>query len=206
MSIGTYSELVAEVVDWLDDETLSAKVPNFIQLAEARFRDEIVTLNDDVTGTAQTAAGDSTVALPLRFGEMRSIKITGNRTAVLTQLAPDDLTSEWANESAAIPVNYAIVGSELVFGPTPDAVYDLEMIYNEGITPLSEANPTNWLLTARPDLYLFSTLIFAEARGWNDERLPMLKAGADEMLAGVIAADRRRRRGSQAGDVPAVYF
>lgn len=206
MTISTFDDLVATITDWLDDDTLAEEAPTFIQLAEARFNRKLFNLDNELVATTPTAADDRTVALPLRFKEMRSIRVDATRTAVLTQLSLDDLDAAWSNATSAAPENYAIVGSELILGPTPDAIYSLQMAYAEGFQALSASNQTNWLLTANPDLYLFSALIFAEARGWNDERLGTLKIGADEMLGEVIRADARRRRGSQTADVPATYF
>ncbi len=65
---------------------------------------------------------------------------------------------------------------------------------------LSDSTPTNWLLTAHPDLYLFGSMIEAEMFGVNDERAPPWKARRDEIfdeiekLSNKIARRRRHPR------------
>jgi hypothetical protein len=91
---------------------------------------------------------------------------------------------------------YAISGSSLLIAPAPDAAYTIQLVYKQTIPALSDDNPTNWLLNKHPDLYVAASLAMAEFRGWNDARLPLLKAWYDELIEEVNDAGMRARRAS----------
>ena len=56
-------------------------------------------------------------------------------------------------------------------------------------------NATNWLLSAHPDLYLYGAILQAEVHIKDDPRLPLIKAGYDEMLYQITRASNRSRWG-----------
>jgi len=121
-------------------------------------------------------------------------------------LSPDEFQRKWERDTAAQPENYALIAGSLYLGPQPDDDYQITLTYVRTLTGLSDENTTNWLLESHPDLYLYSALIHAEFRGWNDERLPILKAAADEMVAEINTHDRRKRRGDYQATVSGNYF
>ncbi|MCK8356920.1 hypothetical protein LXA28_18340, partial [Erwinia amylovora] len=47
---------------------------------------------------------------------------------------------------------------------------------------------TNWLLTDHPDLYLYGSLLQAEAYLFNDDRLAVWKTAHDEVMAEIMTA------------------
>lgn len=59
---------------------------------------------------------------------------------------------------------------------------NLVMVYYQRIQPLSDLVPTNWLLDAHPDLYLYTALGTAEAWLKNDPRLPLWQEAAGAFL------------------------
>src|SRR3546814_8042542 len=67
------------------------------------------------------------------------------------------------------------------------------MTYVLTLTPLSEFLSSNWLLVKHPDLYLYASLVEAEARGWNDERAALLNSRVEGILAEVNQANLIRR-------------
>lgn len=206
--ITDYDTLIAAMVDYLVDSDLTAKAPLFIQLAEAEFNDRLLfDLDAEAAATTATVAGDDTLAFPTRFRKLRSLTIGEDPTNVLSQLSVDDLRAKWADASAAKPENFAISGGQFILGPAPDAVYTATIAYEKGFLALSASNASNWLLAARPDLYLYGALIHAEANGWNDERaVNVFVPAVDRIIGQMVAADAIRRKGDLVGDVPATYF
>ena len=91
------------------------------------------------------------------------------------------------------PQVYAIRGSSLLIAPAPSTACTIQLSYKQSIPALSDQNPDNWLLRKHPDLYVAASLAMAEFRGWNDSRLPMLKAWYDELIDEVNEAGRRAR-------------
>jgi hypothetical protein len=71
----------------------------------------------------------------------------------------------WGNEIAAtipsIPQYYAMITDQtIIVGPPPDSNYPMEVIGTVRPAPLSISNPTTYLTTVLPDLWMAETLIF----------------------------------------------
>lgn len=201
-AITSYATLVDAIVDRMNDAALDDFAPGFIQLAEARFNRLLANLDMEGTATIDAAA---TIAFPTDFKALRSIHL--DDYGPLAQLSPDDFQTRYADDAnEAVPEHYAIFGGVINLGPPPDDTYTVTMTYLRTLTGLSASDTTNWLLEQHPDLYLYGALLHAEARGWNDERLPMIKSAVDEIIGEINRHDSRRRRGDLQGTVAACYF
>lgn len=174
-----YDTLGSTVGDYLDRSDLDAIIPTFIELAEAKFRRNLRHWRMEKRATADTVAGERQVSLPTDFIEMRHLKRNSSPVVVLEMLPPQTLNSY--AESQGSPNYFSIVGDELHLDPVPDAVYEIEMYYY-AFSALSDTNTTNWLLTYYPDIYIYGTLLEAEAYLMNDPRLPIWKQAFDEAL------------------------
>ncbi len=201
MTITTYATLVDAITDRMNDSALSTYAPEFIQMAEAMFNRRLY--NKDAEGTATIPAA-ATIPLPTDYSALRSLHL--DDYGPLSQLSPNDFQTRWADDTEAQPENFAIMGGVIHLGPQPDSSYTVTMTYVRTLTGLSASDTTNWLLEKHPDLYLYGSLIHAEFRGWNDERLPMLNNALEGMLAEINMADARSRRGDLTGVVSARYF
>ena len=134
------------------------------------------------------------VGLPVDFMSARALYIAGPPRVDLTYMTPFELSETWGDETGT-PQNYTIVGGEILFGPYPDKQYSVTMTYQRDLAPLSESNPSNWLLESHPDIYLFGALLHAEFYGWNDERLPLIKPQVDEWIEELNMLGNEKRYG-----------
>jgi hypothetical protein len=75
-------------------------------------------------------------------------------------------------------------------GDTPDPI---NLTYLSGITGLSDAATTNWLLTQYPSAYLWGTLSFAAPYIGDDPRMQMWLAGREAAFERIRLADRRAK-------------
>ena len=175
----TYSTLQSTVMDYLDRSDLSTVVPTFVELAESKFKRKLRHWKMEKRATADTVASQRTLDLPSDFLEMRSIKRNSDPTIVLEHLSP--AIADAYVSSVGAPYYFHISGTEIHFDPTPDGVYEIEMNYY-GFTPLSESATTNWLLEDHPDIYLYGTLLEAEAYLMNDPRLQVWKLAFDQAM------------------------
>ena len=197
-----YTTLVAAIADHLDNAALAASAPQFINLAEAMFTRRLRSLEMESTATA---AATATMVLPTGFKGLRSVNL--DDYGPLRQLGPDDFQARFADDAnTGIPAYYALFSDQLHLGPPPVPGLTVTMTYLRTLSPLANDRPTNWLLESHPDLYLYASVIHAEARGWNDGRLPLLKDVVEGMLAEVNAEAARRRHGGLVGAVPGDYF
>ena len=176
---GTYTGLQATVAEWLDDTTLTASIPDFVRMAEARMNRVLNVWNMETRSDAVTSG--EYLALPVDFDGLRSIFVIGSPNVPLIQMESGDMRRFYSNTATGKPQAYALSGGQIQFAPIPNAAYSLEIIYIRDLPPLATAG-TNWLLTNHPDCYLYGVLMAAEMRGWNDARLPMLKAAFDTAI------------------------
>jgi hypothetical protein len=173
MAISTYSELKTAVADWLNREDLTAVIPSFISLAEAQFnRDERLRTRDAIVRATATI-DEQFEALPADYSEMQNFQINSQtpfqRLEFLTLNQMDEYKRDFT--TAGVPKYYSIVGNQVEFLPVPGDSYTAEMVYYAKLTPLSNTNSTNWLLTKHPDIYLYGALIQTAPYLKDDERV-----------------------------------
>lgn len=173
MAIITYTELQTAVANWLKRADLTARIPEFISLAEARIsrnlrtRNVVANLSLDSTGV---------VSLPADLSELRYIRLKsadGNYNfplEVTTPVAIADALDRWQG-AGSVPVRAAVIEGKLYLAPRPDQTYTAEITYFQLLPPLTGGSPTNFVLTAAPDLYLAGTLIEAFLFLDYDERV-----------------------------------
>lgn len=191
MSINTYATLVSAVTEWLardQDETLVARIPDFITLCEAKLNRDLFHVKMEKRSYATFNLSNSEpefVTLPSDFQSMRRIRlssVTGKpRLDYLPQAQLDDYRYNTGNVSNQ-PKFFTIIGDELEFAPTPDSAYTIEMVYRATLSDLTSVNTSNWLLSFAPDLYLYGTLLEAMPYMQQDERIAVWGAGFSNAL------------------------
>lgn len=175
-----YPSLQAAIVEYLardQDTVLTARVPSFVQLFEAKINRSLFVrqMESRVTAlTDPTQAEPEYIALPADFQSMRRIRLTAGANGIpFLEFKSNQQMDEykWQNANiSAQPLFFTIFGNEIELGPSPDAVYTVEMIYRQNIPPLV-SNNANWLLTLAPDLYLYGALMESAPYIKEDARL-----------------------------------
>lgn len=192
MAITTYAELQAAVTNWLYGRSdLAPRIPEFIQLAEAKFNRELKVRQMEQRASAPVnLASDEPefLSLPGDFQAMRRVRLLGASGGVKPRLkfatgAQLDDLREKHNDTAGQPIWFAIVGDEMEMLPTPNAAYSVEMVYRKRLAPLTGGNPSNWLLAESPDLYLYGTLLESAAYLHEDERIPLWESARKQIIA-----------------------
>ena len=185
-----YVSLQSAVVEYLardQDTTLIARIPSFIQLAEAKFNRQLFHRQMEQRAIAVvdlSSAEPEFIALPSDFQSMRRIRlssVSGRPCLVFrsgTQI--DELRASTADVPAR-PRYFTIFSDEIELAPTPDAVYTIEMVYRRLIPPLATSG-TNWLLAAAPDLYLYGALLEAAPYIKEDARIQTWGLGLTSAL------------------------
>lgn len=187
----TYAELQACLLAWLDDNSANVNPAECIGLAERRLTRLLNTPDMEAITTLEASA--ATIDLPADFWAVRYCSLNVSPRAVLEPTSPAMLRMAFPSGRTGQPQAYAVSGSSLLIAPSPNAAYTITLSYKQSIPSLSDENPDNWLLTKHPDLYVAASLAMAEFRGWNDSRLPMLKAWYDELIDEVNEAGKRTR-------------
>ncbi len=172
MTITTYETLQTNVALWLNREDLTAVIPTFIQLAEAKFNREIRT-RDMLTRATATSDAEF-VALPDDFLENYMLEFDMTNLSMgppLNFIGPDEAKMLKAHKTVGPSRYYTIIDGAFELIPAPTADLDLILTYYAKIPALETAD-TNWLLLKSPDLYLYGTLIETVPYLKDDERLP----------------------------------
>ncbi len=176
MPFDTYTDLQAEIANYLARGDLAAEIPSFIALAEAKFNRSLrcVEMDQRATTTIDINSNEPQfLSLPSDYQSMRRIRIADIAGKPRLFFLSSGLLDEKrfaAQDAPGQPRYFTIFGSELELFPTPDAAYTLEMVYRRLIPPLA-LNSSNWLLTNHPDAYLYGALMEAEPYMKNDQRI-----------------------------------
>lgn len=182
MAIDSYSTLKAAISSYLGDTAQDANRDNFIDFAEAHFNrklrnvemEEQATVTTDANGLATLPAG-ALVIRSARFSGAPNVELIAISTGGQNRLSPYDTAVSppyWYSLTTISGVRKLrvtpIVGSASIV-----------LTYLTRLTPLSDANPSNWLLDLCPDGYFYRCL--AEAYTWRQ--------AADKALAFIGRAD-----------------
>ena len=205
MALATYADLQAAIAAYLarpGDANITGPAPDFIALAESRiayggdapFQSRPLRIRAmETTAVLTTVAGQDSLALPAGYLQMRSIFIQGAPERQLSPVTPEAYHSTHLGGYTAKPRAYVLEGDSTRFGPVPDAAYAVQMGFYKKFTALSDGQPTNWLLTNKPDVYLHGSLLEAAIFLGDDEgaqRYFGLYRGAVEGVQNADMADR----------------
>lgn len=191
MAINTYGTLVSAVTEWLardQDATLTARIPDFITLTEAKLNRTLFIPQMEARTTLTVDTNDPSpefLDLPSGFQTMRRVRLSGVTGKPALQFLSGTQIDNLRYERTDIPDQpafYAISGTQIELLPTPGEDYDVEIVYRTNIPALTASNTTNWLLTLAPDIYLYGTLMEAAPYTRKDDRIPVWASGFSSAL------------------------
>jgi hypothetical protein len=196
MAITTYAELQTATANWLDRTDLSARIPEFIELAEANFN-RVIRQPDMVAKDDSFSLAGRYTTLPTDTLEIIRIVVDLTPVIVLEYLTPEEISERRiVMSSTGKPYYFTMIGgssNQLEILPSPDSTYTSSIVYYTRIAALSDSATSNWLLAAHPDIYLFGTLVEAEPYLKNDERMPMWTSRLDKALNALGLQGQRER-------------
>lgn len=156
MALSTYADLKAGVADWLERSDLSARIPDFILLAESRLNRLFRGRMSEVSTVLAAVPGARTLALPTAFSEAISVHLDGCPEG-LRFIDPALIAVQ---SDLGRPGYWTLETGNLAFERPCDQAYAVRLRYMRKFT-LSDAEPSNPLLAEHPDLYLFGALLEA---------------------------------------------
>lgn len=151
MALQTYSDLISAI----DSYTVAAGAPAdlCIMLAEEALRPLLKHYLMEKKQTLNVAAGQSPT-LPADYQEGHAILVNGCYAKPLS----------FRNPNQSVELGYVVTGNTLEIRPVPATDYVVDLYYYARLPALSDTNPTNWLLTRFPTVYLRASL--AQAYHW----------------------------------------
>ena len=191
MALDTFAGLKTTIADYLNRDDLTAIIPTFITLAEAKLNRKLRVRQ--MLKRATASVDSQYFAYPADWLQAKEFQLNTNpivRLQFVTEAYGDELK---ANNyvSSGQPGYYTIIGTQLEVIPTPDATYTGELTYYAKIPALSDSNTSNWLLAYAPDLYLYGALTEATPYLKDDERLGTWGQLYTNSLSDIEIADQR---------------
>jgi hypothetical protein len=155
MAITTYAELCAAAANWLVRADLTARIPEFVTLAEARLNRVLRVRLGETEAALTLNVGARSVAAPASLAEPLALwLVRADGREALRHVEPSLLA---AVSLRGPPSAWTVDGGSLAFDRPADRAYDLTLRMRAKFR-LSEAAPVNGLLAEAPDVYLFATL------------------------------------------------
>jgi len=194
MALSTYSEIKSTVADYLNRADLTAVLPSFVTLAEAKFSRELRTR--DMLTRVQTTSDDEYVSLPTDFLQHYSLELdAASAQPPMDYIGPQEAKVLKAqNRTASTTYYYTVIDGAFEIIPAPGSDLDLRMVYYAKIPALSDSNTTNWLLTKSPDLYLYSALLEASPYLKDDDRVQLWAAARQQVMDAMNLESERAMR------------
>jgi hypothetical protein len=164
MLITDYASLASEVVDEVDNDTISTKISRFVQGAEGHLKRRLRVLDMEVS-TTETVSTE-TFTLPEDALSIRSIHIEGDADQnvpdlPLMAISPAAMADQFTG-IAGIPSAYSRSGELVTLSSPPLEEITLAITYVAKFTPLAE-DTSNWIIENYPDIYFHGTLAEAYA-------------------------------------------
>ena len=163
-----YSQLVAQIQDYTENQFTTTVVNTFITQAEQRIYNtvQLPALRKNVTGT--TTSGNKYLAIPAGWLATFSLAVINADNEYLYLLNKDvnfirQSFPDTDSDFYGVPQYYAVFDQNtFILGPTPDANYNMELhyfYYPESITTVSGG--TTWLGDNFSSVLLYGSLLEA---------------------------------------------
>lgn len=165
MAITTYGELQTAIANWLDRDDLTARIPEFIALAEKKMYKKLT----DFPRTTFSVTGVTTdYVLPVNQLRITGVFIKDDRPLdFITEAEYHRLRAENSTGSAEPAYVWVATdhpdwagdfGTLLRFWPVLSGSIDLRVNYIKKPDPLSGSQPSNDVLKVSPEVYLYGAL------------------------------------------------
>ncbi len=159
MAIATYTQLQTAVGNWLHRADLSSQIPDFISLAESRLNRRLNLRIMEVNASLTATPGSRSITLPTDMVSPIALWLeTWQPRQKLQNMLPEAMQIDAV--TPGVPVAWAIENAQIAFQRPADQAYALTFRYRRKLA-LSDAAPTNDLLSQYPDAYLYATLLEA---------------------------------------------
>lgn len=182
MSLSTYTDLQAAIGTWLHRDDISALIPDFIRLFEARANRALRT-RSMLASLASTPLVSGAISLPTGFLAFKELRYDGDNSYTLEPRPLEWIRNQPTDPSQ--PLYFAVTADQVICWPQAGNVIGT---YYQTIPPLS-SNSTNWLLTNHPDLYLFGSLVESILYTQDDSRLPIWADKAAALIESAQGSD-----------------
>ena len=192
-----YTELQSFIADFLARDDLGTQITTFISLAEQRMSRELNIALLERVARADVVASQQFIALPTDMRSIREVAtIDGAERKSLRYLTPAQLDERKRNTTTSGVDYYSITANDIELCGIPTKALRLEIVFNEGVSSLGSATPTNTILTRHGDAYLHGALHQAFSFLQDESRAQYHDALFTRALAEVVKDSNNQRFGT----------
>lgn len=190
MAITSYSTLKTAIADWLNRADLDQQIPDFVALAESTLND--ILRSSFMVTSSPVAITAGKASLPSTALEIVYAQVASTPTEPLEQVTPQQLMMlrRARTKSAANPRFFAVVGRNVLVTPSPSGALSVDLDYYQKIPSLSDASPTNWLLTEAPHVYLYTALLHATPFLMDDARYAVFQNAVSQQVMSAVRSSQ----------------
>jgi hypothetical protein len=183
--ITDYASLQTEIISESHRSDLTAKLPDFIQRAE---REMARTLPLRAFETTVTGTSTGTITLPADFDQVELLVLNANgREYTMDYTSPNGVSAYVSGN----PNRYTLLNGVLKFIAPTGGDYTLN--YLRKLVPLSDAAPTNFLLTEHPDAYLYGALVQVAMYTRDELQIAKYAPLFNVVMSQIASQDARKR-------------
>jgi hypothetical protein len=195
-----YDGIISMVQDRLNRTDLDSYVPNFITRLEDEINARLAAEPIRPMEAIYTLSSSSeTIAIPSDMIDVIKLQATdGTDTWTMSRLEPADLNEKDFYATRALPYRieydsdkvqyYAIIGSNIRLGSTPDASLDYTLYCYQKVPAITSSNTTNWITESHSNVYEFGVLAHAAKQIRDDEYMQLNSALFDAAFASMVSA------------------
>lgn len=163
MAISNYSELETALANWLHRSDLTARIPEFVALAESGLNKALRLTQMVNQANISVTSGSATASLPTGFIEV--IEFTDDDFEPLVPATNAEILRLKLETTDDSKPEYYAIDTAITFECESDANYTYLMRYYKKWDIATDS--TNWLLTNAPNVYLYASL--AEAAPYTKD-------------------------------------
>lgn len=183
-----YATLLLDAGEYAGRTDFAQHFDRFLRFAEAKLNRVLRVADMEKPATIALLNGDAT--LPTDFLHVREVVLPHG--TILNSVSLQVLSSRYA--TGGWPQGYAVVGNTL--SVRPKWTGNASVTYYAAIPPLTLQNPTNWLSTKAPDVYLYA--VVEEIAIWAKDAAAAAAAQGQRVnaMSGLSLLDERQRWGN----------
>jgi len=206
VALANYTDLVAAIQDFMMDRSdLATPAPDFIALGEFIINygsSQIEPLRcREMEAIATVTLTSGVGPLPSDYLQYRRVVETTVPRRELEYIAPAAADQQYPSRAAGPGNHFTIIGANLYTFPL--VATSCELTYYQAVPALTSGDPTNWLMTKNPGIYLRASLM--QAAEWIKDTEEMAKQASllvslvqgwnkNDMMANVAKAGVSFRR------------
>lgn len=188
-TLASYSDLEGAIGRYLDRTDRATEIQEWVRLVEFEVGRKLNLRSQQLETSGTLSAGEDTLETPVGILYPENITFASDPSQTVDVVTfPVGEAFADANAGSAVPAQATVWGvtadykTQIRLWPSVTGDLDYTLRYTTGITPLTAAAPTNYLLLIAADLYLYGALVHGHLFDENPEGAAVWRPLFDEQI------------------------